>query len=115
MKNFLKGKERRSARIKAKIKGSDVRPRLTVNRTSKHIYAQLIDDISGKVLASESDIKTVKSKVVKSERAKIVGKTIAEKALKIKIAKAVFDRNGNRYHGRVKALADGAREGGLKI
>lgn len=87
-------------------------PRLTVFRSSKHIYATLVDEKSGKTLFSVSD-KTLTSKVTKVEKAKEVGKQFAQKAAAKKVKKVVFDRAGYLYHGRVKALAEGAREGGL--
>lgn len=113
-------KEKRRLKIKKKIRrvvnGTAERPRLSVFRSNKQIYAQLIDDISGKTLASAS---SHKNKAVegkdKSEQAKIVGKEIAEKAVKAGITSAIFDRNGYLYHGRVKNLAEGAREGGLQF
>ena len=93
------------------------RPRMTVFRSNRQIYVQLVDDVSGKTLVSasfmEKDIAT--HKVNKTEQAKLVGKRIAEKAKEKGIENAVFDRNGYLYHGRVKNLADAAREGGLKI
>ena len=91
-------------------------PRLSVFRSNKQIYAQLIDDINGVTLASASSFKNkaVESKN-KSEQAAVIGKEVAEKALKAGIESVVFDRNGYLYHGRVKSLADSAREGGLKF
>lgn len=115
-------KEQRRVRIKHRIrkkikKGSAAMPRLTVYRSNLDIYAQLVDDISGKtLLAAGSNDKGIKaSKVNKSEKAKLVGKLIAEKAVASGINAIVFDRNGYLYHGRVKQLAEGAREGGLKF
>jgi large subunit ribosomal protein L18 len=115
MNKYKKGIERRSIKIRAKISGSTDRPRLVVTRSSKFIYAQIIDDITGKTLLSGSDRNQNKenAKITKSEKARSLGKEIAEKAKKMKIGKIVFDRNGYKYHGRIKALADGAREGGL--
>lgn len=106
---------RRHKRIRAKIKGTAQLPRLSVFRSSKHIYAQLIDDERGKTLvaARDAELKRVKGKKV--DIAREVGKLIAEKALAKKITKVVFDRGGYKYHGRVKALAEGAREGGLQF
>jgi large subunit ribosomal protein L18 len=113
---------RRHKRIRAKVFGTARRPRLCVFRSNKHIYAQLIDDEKGKTLAAASDLelkKTQKTKKLKNEKNKKVaiacevGKLIAEKAKTKKIEKVVFDRGGYKYHGRVKALAEGAREGGL--
>jgi len=138
-KNRLKieQRERRHHRIRAKVKGTKGVPRLSIFRSNRGLYVQLIDDEKGKTLVSasgeemvgESKIKSpklkVKSKVIKTKRRKIkkkiakleqareVGKLIARKALKKKIQKIVFDRGGYKYHGRVKAVAEGAREGGL--
>ncbi len=103
-------------RIRKKITGTAVTPRLTVFRSNKQIYAQLIDDASGKTLASVGSLKmTEAQKVAKLTQAAVVGKAIAEKALKAGIESVVFDRNGYLYHGRIKSLADSAREGGLKF
>lgn len=112
----LKRKKRERIRIK---KVSQGKPRLSVNRTNKHIYAQIIDDNNlGKILASASTVieaaKDLKSKC-NVEAAKFVGKQIAEKAKKAGIINVVFDRSGFLYHGRVKALADSAREAGLNF
>jgi len=103
-------------RIRKKITGTAVTPRLTVFRSNKQIYAQLIDDASGKTLASAGSLKmTEAQKVAKLTQAAVVGKAIAERALKAGIESVVFDRNGYLYHGRIKSLADSAREGGLKF
>lgn len=96
-----------------KIMGTADQPRLCVFKSASHMYAQLIDDQKGKVLASISDLKMKKGK--KAERALEIGKLIAKEALAKKIEKAVFDRGGFVFHGRIKAVADGAREGGLKF
>ena len=111
-------KERRHRRVRAKIVGSAERPRLCVFRSNQHIYAQLIDDQKGKTLASvkDLDVKKVKSKndlSGKQAKAFCVGELIAERAEKLKIKSIVFDRGGYKYHGRVKALAEGARSKGL--
>jgi large subunit ribosomal protein L18 len=108
---------RRHKRVRAKIFGTAKVPRLCVFRSTKHIYAQLIDDERGKTIIAASDLEFKKSKIKKTKigKAKEVGKLIAEKAKKMKIEKVVFDREGYQYHGRVKALAEGAREGGLKF
>ena len=116
---------RRHKKIRAKIFGTKEKPRLCVFRSAKHIYAQLIDDEKRKTIisAKDAEIKNLKSKVQKEENkmsAKIakafdLGKLIAEKALEKKIEKVVFDRGGYKYHGRIKAVAEGAREGGLKF
>jgi len=105
---------RRHARVRARVRGTADCPRLCVYRSLKHIYAQLIDDHSGKTLVSARD-EDVKSKMKKVDLAKEVGKLLATKAGEKNITKAVFDRGGCRYHGRVEALAQGAREGGLKF
>ncbi len=104
---------RRKLRIRAKISGTAQRPRLVVTRSNMNITAQLIDDSNGKTIASANDIKEKKG--TKIERAKKVGATLAEAAKKAKIEACVFDRNGNKFHGRIKALADAAREAGLKF
>ena len=110
---------RRHSHIRKNIIGIGACPRLSIFRSSKHIYAQLIDDIAGKTLSSSSTLeKDVSQKVAgknKSEIAGLVGKAIAEKALKKGIKKIVFDRGGFKYHGRIKALADASREAGLKF
>lgn len=113
----IKGRITRSARIRAKIAGSKDKPRLAVFRSNRFIYAQIIDDIHGKTLlaASEAELKEENAKVTKTQKAKLVGSLLAQKAGKAKITKVVFDRNGYKYHGRVKSLAEGAREGGLKF
>ena len=105
-------RERRKARIKASIKGKTPKAKLLVFRSNANNYAQLID-VSGKTLISCSDIKVDKG--TKVEKAKNVGVEIAKKAQEHKITEVVFDRNGYKYHGRVKAIAEGAREGGLKF
>lgn len=103
--------------IKKKISGTADRPRMSVYRSNKSIYVQIIDDIAGKTLvsASSSEKELVESKGSKVELAALVGKKAAEKASAAGINSVVFDRNGYLYHGRVKALAEGAREGGLKF
>jgi len=108
---------RRHKRVRAKLFGTAKVPRLCVFRATKHIYSQLIDDEKGKTLVSASDLEFKKSKKLKSktDKAKEIGKLIAKKAIEKKIEKVVFDRRGYKYHGRVKAVAEGAREGGLKF
>lgn len=103
----------RKRRVRAKVSGTAARPRLSVYRSSVHIYAQLIDDDKEKTLASASDLKIKTGK--KTEKAGLVGEELAKKAMAKKIKKVTFDRNGFKYHGRVKALADGARKGGLEF
>ena len=104
---------RLKVKIRSKISGTSECPRLSVFRSNKFIYAQVIDDLTGKTLTEASDIKMQKG--TKIERAKEVGKMIAEACAKIKINKVVFDRNGFKYTGRVKLVADSARAGGLKF
>lgn len=109
-------RNRIKSRVRGKISGSAALPRLSVYKSNKEIYAQLVDDNDGKTLASASSReKGVDATGTKSEISAAVGKKIAEKAKAAGIEKIVFDRNGFVYHGRVKALADGAREGGLKF
>lgn len=113
-----KAREKRHTRVKKKIQGKAERPRLAVFRSNLHIYAQLIDDDSGKVFVSASSLdKEVggQTETGKIELAKAVGKLLASRAEKVKVKKVVFDRGGYIYHGRVKALAEGAREGGLQF
>lgn len=100
-------------KIRVKISGTEARPRLTVFRSNKFIYAQVINDESGKTMAQASDVKLTKG--TKTERAKEVGKMIAENASKVKIKKVVFDRNGFKYTGRIKLVADEARASGLEF
>jgi large subunit ribosomal protein L18 len=111
------GRERRQARVRKKVLGTDSRPRLCVYRSLKHIYAQVISDEKGVTLVSVSTLsKELKEKTKKmkgSGAAKEVGKWLAKLCKDQNITQVVFDRNGFLYHGRVKALADGAREGGL--
>ncbi|OGI68229.1 50S ribosomal protein L18 [Candidatus Nomurabacteria bacterium RIFCSPHIGHO2_01_FULL_42_15] len=113
MQNKSEKRIRLKAKIRAKIRGSKEQPRLTVFRSNKFIYAQVVDDLSGKTLAQASDIKITKG--TKTERAKEVGKMIGQACLKEKISKVVFDRNGFKYTGRIKLVADEARAGGLKF
>jgi len=114
-------RKRRHKKVRAKIFGTSKVPRLCIFKSSKHIYTQLIDDEKGKTILSSDDLKLKKTKTkVSSSAGKVglaqqVGKVIAEKACKKGIKKVVFDRGGYKYHGRVKALAEGAREGGLKF
>jgi large subunit ribosomal protein L18 len=103
-------------RVRKKITGTPVRPRLAVYRSNKAIYAQIIDDLAGHTLVSASSMEeAVVKSVNKTEQAKAVGKILAERAVEAKIGAVVFDRGGYLYHGRVKALADGAREAGLSF
>ncbi len=109
----------RHARVRKKVSGTEARPRLSVYRSTNHIYAQLIDDVKGNTLCAASTLeKEVAAKVKdlsKSEAAKVVGKAVAEKALKLGYKEVVFDRGGYLYTGRVQALAEGAREAGLEF
>ncbi|RJQ26996.1 50S ribosomal protein L18 [Candidatus Parcubacteria bacterium] len=106
-------KERRAHRVRAKVRGEANRPRLSVFRSNSYIYAQLIDDVSGTTLVSANsrELKNGKS----MEAATLVGKTIATRAKEKGITGAVFDRGGYRYHGRVKAIAEAVREGGIEM
>lgn len=110
-------REKIKTKIRGMISGTAERPRLTVFRSNKGIYAQLVNDESGVTLASASSLEkeVAGKKGNKVEQAKLVGKVLAEKAVKAGITSVVFDRNGYLYHGRVKSLADAAREGGLKF
>ena len=113
------GRDRRKLRIRRKIEGTAERPRLTIFRSTKHIYAQVVDDTQGKTLAHVStltkDLKAGASEANKTDAAKQVGKSLAKALLAKGIDKVVFDRNGYLYHGRIRALADAAREAGLKF
>ena len=111
-----KARLKRHLRVRGKISGTAERPRLNVFRSSKHIYAQLIDDVAGKTLAAASTMdKAFEGSGSNKEAAAWVGKAIAEAAQKNGISEIVFDRSGYIYHGRVQALAESAREGGLKF
>ena len=119
MATQLTGRERRRFRIRKKISGSTERPRLSVYRTATHIYAQVVVDSDGTTVAHAStlsrDLTTTLGEDTKTDAAKKVGALIAKICLEKKIDKVVFDRNGYLYHGRVKALAEAAREAGLKF
>lgn len=112
-------RQKRKQRIRRKVTGTTERPRLSVFRSSKHIYAQVIDDILGKTLAAASTMeKELKGRTDfenKVAKASYIGKLLAERAKEKGVSKVVFDRNGFMYHGRVRALSDGAREGGLNF
>ncbi len=110
----LKGRSTKKVRIRKKIKGTDERPRLCVFKSLNNIYAQLVDDVTGKTLLTVSTLADIKEKSGR-DAAFEVGKLLASKAKDKKIEKVVFDRSGYIYHGRVKAVADGAREGGLNF
>jgi large subunit ribosomal protein L18 len=113
------GRERRRLRIRRKINGTPERPRLSVFRSARHIYAQVVDDVAGTTVAHAStlsrDVRTETSEVNKLDAAKKVGAAIAKLLLAKGIDKVVFDRSGYLYHGRIRALADAAREAGLKF
>ncbi len=115
----LVGRERRKLRIRRRVSGTEERPRLTVFRSAKHIYAQVIDDVAGKTLAHVSTLHAEVKKGIgesdKSDAAKQVGTALAKALLAKGVDKVVFDRNGYLFHGRIKALADAAREAGLKF
>ena len=115
MNTKIEQKQKIRYRIRKKISGSATKPRLSVFRSNAEIYVQLIDDVNGQTLAATSskakDIAAQKG--TKTEKSKLVGAAIAQKATELGITKVVFDRGGSLYHGRVKAVADGAREGGL--
>ena len=117
MNTKLEQRQKIRYRIRKKISGEATKPRLSVFRSNTDIYAQLIDDVNGNTLAAASskskDIAAQKG--TKTEKSKLVGAAIAQKAADLGITTVVFDRGGNLYHGRVKAVAEGAREGGLRI
>lgn len=136
MKNKIERRLKRRKRIRSKIFGTSKVPRLSVFRSNKHIYAQIIDDEKGETLVAASDLelkqdggkkdpsrahdgvpnkKGLQKGYAKTYKARMVGEILAKKALKKKISRVVFDRGGYKYHGRVKALAEGARKGGLKF
>jgi large subunit ribosomal protein L18 len=110
---------RRKVHIRLRVHGTAERPRLTVFRSARYVYAQAIDDTTGRVLASASELEAgIKAAVVgkpKKERARLVGKTVGEKLVGAGVKQVVFDRNGFIYHGRVKEIADGARDAGLQF
>jgi large subunit ribosomal protein L18 len=112
-----KARLKRKARIRKRISGTPEHPRLSVFRSAKHIYAQIIDDVAGRTLVAASSLEKEIGENTelkgKTSRAALVGKLVAQRALDQKIKSVVFDRNGFLYHGRVKAVSDGAREGGL--
>lgn len=110
----MEKRERRHTRIRAKVRGTSARPRLAVFKSNKYMYGQLINDDKGVTLAYVSDVAlSEKKKETKTTRARLLGKTLAESAMKKKISAVVFDRGGFLYAGRIKAFAEGAREGGL--
>lgn len=113
IKNALRTNRR--LRIRAKIKGTVKKPRLNIFRSLKHVYAQIIDDNKGVTLVSANDLEVKAKKGKKMDKATEVGKLIAKKALDAKIKTVVFDRGGYKFHGRVKAVAEAARESGLEF
>lgn len=120
LKSRSERRQKRKFRIRMKISGLPEKPRLSVFRSARHIYVQAIDDLAGRTLASASTLDkelrpTITGYTGNAAAAGVVGKAIAQRLLKLGIQNAVFDRGGNRYHGRIKAVADGAREAGLKI
>lgn len=114
MKNINDKKVRRKIRIRSKIKTGNDRLRLSVYRSNKHIFAQLIDDVKGQTLVGVSE-KSLKTSGTKTDRAKALGLLLAEKIKAKKIKKVVFDRGSYAYHGRVKNIAEGLREGGIEF
>jgi large subunit ribosomal protein L18 len=112
-------RERRHHRVRTRVIGTQERPRLNVFRSLRHIYAQVIDDRAGHTLVSAStvdpEVQSAARGKSKSEQAAIVGKMVAERAVEVGVKKVIFDRGGYQYHGRVKVLAEAAREGGLEF
>lgn len=115
IKHYKNLAERRQIRIRSKITGTSERPRLSVDRSNKHLAAQLIDDVAHKTLFGLSTMSLKDQKKTKTESAQALGEQVAKKALELKINTAVFDRGSYRYHGRVKEFAEAARKAGLKI
>ncbi len=115
MRKNISAKKRRQLRTRAKIKGTKEVPRLSVFRSHNHIYAQLINDEENKTIGRATDFELKSKKSKKTEKAKKVGEALAKKARDLGVEKIVFDRGGYKYHGRVKALAEGARQRGLKF
>jgi large subunit ribosomal protein L18 len=110
------GRLRRHARVRRKVRGGAERPRLAVYRSNRHIYAQLVDDDAGRTLAAASSLEDgVRGTDGKQAAAKAVGQLIAQRAKAVGVERAVFDRGGRLYHGRVRSVAEGAREGGLQL
>ncbi len=116
-KGKVAARSRRHFRVRKQVTGTAVRPRLVVSRSSRHVFVQVVDDTVGKTVASastmESDVRTLDGD--KTAKAKKVGELVAERAQAAGVEAVVFDRGGNKYHGRVAAIADGAREGGLSL
>lgn len=114
-KTKLQKRQARHRRVRAQVQGDEARLRLSVSRSLKHVYVQLINDETGRTVAAVYDLEIKGEKLTKMARAEAVGKLLAEKAKAKGISKVVFDRGGFRYHGRVKAVAEGARAGGLQF
>ncbi|ACL40637.1 50S ribosomal protein L18 [Pseudarthrobacter sp. SL88] len=116
-KSKAAGRSRRQLRIRKRISGTAVRPRLVVNRSARHVFVQVVDDTIGQTVASastlEADLRAFDGD--KTAKAKRVGELVAERAKAAGVEAVVFDRGGNKYHGRIAAVADGAREGGLSL
>jgi large subunit ribosomal protein L18 len=110
-------RSRRHLRVRKKVSGTTARPRLVVSRSSRHVYVQVVDDVAGRTLASastmEADLRSLDGD--KTAKARKVGELVAQRAKDAGVESVVFDRGGNRYHGRVAAIADGAREAGLSL
>ena len=110
-------RSRRHLRVRKKVSGTTTRPRLVVTRSSRHIFVQVVDDVAGRTLASastmEADLRSLDGD--KTSKARKVGELLAERARSAGVEAVVFDRGGNKYHGRIAAIADGAREGGLSL
>lgn len=106
---------RRHTRLRKKVSGTPERPRLSVFRSNVHIYAQVIDDVAGHTLAAASTVEKEATDGTKIEQATAIGKLVAQRALDAGVTKVVFDRGGFQYHGRIKALAEAAREAGLNF
>ncbi len=110
-------RSRRHLRLRKKIRGTQAQPRMVVSRSSRHVFVQIVDDLAGKTLASastmEADLRALDGD--KTAKAKKVGELLAERAKQAGISSVVFDRGGSKYHGRIAAIADGAREGGLVL
>jgi large subunit ribosomal protein L18 len=117
VKSKAAARDRRHTRLRKKIAGTAARPRLVVNRSARHVFVQIVDDGQGRTLASASTLETELRSFEgdKTAKAKKVGELVAERAKQAGIEEVVFDRGGNRYAGRVAAIADGAREGGLNL
>ncbi len=118
-KNFKKqiSKSRRHRRVRAKITGTSKRPRVSVSKSNRHIFAQFIDDTKGKTILSNEIVSSKKNKIKgsKTEKALVIGEMLAEKAKELGIKEVVFDRGGSKFHGRIKAVAEGLKRGGIKL